>query len=110
MYNDSIDTLLLRHYGRSAPAPVDLEAHLLASVCHEAAEMGEHQQIATNLRERPVSRRRAVRQPPGLWAVPDLADLRLRPGPRDRGDRPHLPVRRRPRRVTRLTPAPENPS
>jgi len=32
MYNDSIDTLLLRHYGRSAPAPVDLEAHLLASV------------------------------------------------------------------------------
>ena len=61
MYNDSIDTLLLRHYGRSAPAPVDLEAHLLASVRHEAAEIGEHQKLATNLRERPVSRRRAVR-------------------------------------------------
>jgi len=61
MHNDSIDTLLLRHYGRSAPAPVDLEAHLLASVRQEAAEIGEHQKLATNLRERPVSRRRAVR-------------------------------------------------
>ena len=50
MHNDSIDTLLLRHYGRSAPAPVDLEAHLLASVRYEAAEMGEHQQIARETR------------------------------------------------------------
>lgn len=61
MHNDSIETLLLRHYGRNAPVPVQLEAHLMASVRQEAAEIGAQSPIAVNLRERPVSRRRAVR-------------------------------------------------
>ena len=61
MHNDSIETLLLRHYGRSAPAPVDLESHLLALVQQETAEIRAQHRVAVNLRERPVSRRRAVR-------------------------------------------------
>ena len=82
MHNDSIETLLLRHYGSNTPAPVDLEAHLLASVSREAAGIDEHSQIAINLRERPVSRRRAVRlvalSTAGLGAVSlGLEGLRL---------------------------------
>jgi len=61
MGNDSIDTLLLRHYGNAAQAPVDLEEKLRASVRLEAAELVEEQQVITRLRERRVSRRHAVR-------------------------------------------------
>lgn len=60
MQNDSLETLLLRHFGGSAPAPADLETRLLASVRQEVADADEGQ-FARNLRERPVSRRRAVR-------------------------------------------------
>ena len=61
MQNDSIETLLLRHYGSAAPAPAHLEDRLFASVRQEAAAMRTQKQIATNLRERPMSRRRAVK-------------------------------------------------
>lgn len=61
MQNDSIETLLLRHYGSAAPAPVHLENRLLASVRQEAAAMQAQKQIATRLRQRPMSRRRAVK-------------------------------------------------
>ena len=61
MRNDSIETLLLRHYGSTAPAPVDLEARLLASVQEQAAENSARERTASAWRERPVSRRRVLR-------------------------------------------------
>lgn len=61
MQNDSIETLLLRHYGRSAPAPVALQDRLLASVRREAAALDEQQRVIAHLRNRQVSRRRAIR-------------------------------------------------
>jgi hypothetical protein len=61
MRNDSIETLLLRHYGNTAQAPVDLEHKLCASIRLEAAELENEQQLITRLREQRVSRRRAVR-------------------------------------------------
>ena len=61
MHNDSIETLLLRHYGSSAQAPIDLEDQLRASIRLEAVELEKEQQIITRLRERRVSRRHAVR-------------------------------------------------
>lgn len=61
MGNDSIETLLLRHYGSAAPAPVDLEARVLASVQEQAAETSARERTASAWRERPVSRRRVLR-------------------------------------------------
>ncbi|HZS76244.1 MAG TPA: hypothetical protein VFA41_06480 [Ktedonobacteraceae bacterium] len=61
MQNDSIETLLLRHYGSTAPAPDKLEETLVASIRLQAAQLDEEQQIARTLRERTFSRRRAVR-------------------------------------------------
>jgi len=61
MRNDSIETLLLRHYGSTAQVPIDLEVQLLASIRLEAVELEKEQQIITRLRERRVSRRHAVR-------------------------------------------------
>jgi hypothetical protein len=61
MHNDSIETLLLRHYGRSAPAPVGLEERLVTSVRQQAVEQRWQQNIATHLRERRISRRNMVR-------------------------------------------------
>ena len=61
MRNDSIETLLLRHYGSAAPAPLDLEARLLTSMQEQAAEMNARERIASAWRERRVSRRRVLR-------------------------------------------------
>ena len=61
MQNDSIETLLLRHYGSAAPAPVALEEKLCASVRHEVSKLHEQEQVALYLRERRLSRRKAVR-------------------------------------------------
>ncbi len=61
MYNDSIETLLLRHYGSTAPAPPTLEQHLIASVHAEAATQQRQQRISTHMRTQRVSRRRVVR-------------------------------------------------
>jgi hypothetical protein len=61
MLNDSIETLLLRHYGSAAPAPVDLEARVLASVQQQAAQIDARESTAIAWRERPVSRRRVLR-------------------------------------------------
>ena len=60
MRNDSIETLLLRHYGSSAPAPVDLEQQLSALVHQEAAEVQAQQRVAANWQQRRVSRRRVL--------------------------------------------------
>ena len=61
MRNDSIETLLLRHYGSAAPVPVELEDTLRASLRLKVAELEKEQQLITRLRERRVSRRHAVR-------------------------------------------------
>jgi hypothetical protein len=61
MRNDSIETLLLRHYGNAAQAPVDLEEQLCASIRLEVEKQEREQQVITHLRERRVSRRHAVR-------------------------------------------------
>jgi hypothetical protein len=61
MRNDSIETLLLRHYSSAAPVPVDLEARLLASVQQQAAEISSSERTANAWRERRVSRRRVLR-------------------------------------------------
>ncbi|MBE3561691.1 MAG: hypothetical protein IMW89_21090 [Ktedonobacteraceae bacterium] len=60
MHNDSIETLLLRHYGEQAPAPPALEQRLLASLRREELEMRRQQEAITRLRTRKVSRRRVV--------------------------------------------------
>ena len=61
MRNDSIETLLLRHYGSAAPAPADLEARLLAAVQEQAAEISARERTVSAWRERQVSRRRVLR-------------------------------------------------
>ncbi len=61
MRNDSIETMLLRHYGSTAPAPVGLEARLLASVQQETAQMRARERTANTWRERRVSRRHVLR-------------------------------------------------
>jgi mannitol-specific phosphotransferase system IIBC component len=60
MRNDSIETLLLRHYGSSAPAPVNLEQRLSKSVRQEAAAVQASQKVVTNWQQRRVSRRRML--------------------------------------------------
>lgn len=51
MYNDSLDSLLLRHYGNGAATPSDLEQRIIASVRQEAVQLRQ---------PRNVNRRRAV--------------------------------------------------
>ncbi|GAC1398943.1 MAG: hypothetical protein NVS4B12_13900 [Ktedonobacteraceae bacterium] len=60
MHNDSIETLLARHYGDTAVAPTGLEQRLHASVRQQAAELAQDQRLVTRLHTRAVSRRRAV--------------------------------------------------
>ncbi len=60
MYNDSIETLVLRHYGSAAPTPPVLEQRLAASVRQEAATIQRQERAVTRLRTRHISRRRAV--------------------------------------------------
>ncbi|HEY0752677.1 MAG TPA: hypothetical protein VGD98_01765 [Ktedonobacteraceae bacterium] len=64
MRNDSIETLLLRHYGSSAPAPVDLEQQLSALVRQDAAEAQAtaqaRQRTLDTWQERRVSRRKIL--------------------------------------------------
>jgi hypothetical protein len=58
MQNDSIETLLFRHYGSNAPAPEYLEQRLLRSVQQEARVLHKQQQ---HLQTRRISRRQVVR-------------------------------------------------
>jgi len=60
MHNDSIETLLLRHYGANGPTPEALEQRLCASVHQEVQEIQQRQSTARRLCEQRISRRRAV--------------------------------------------------
>ena len=61
MHSDTIETLLLRHYGSKAQAPGNLEETLCSSIRLAEAELEKEQQIISRLRERRISRRHAVR-------------------------------------------------
>jgi len=58
MHNDSIETLLLRHYGHTAPTPPLLEQRLVSSVGHE---MQQQEHPAANICTHRMNRRRAVK-------------------------------------------------
>jgi hypothetical protein len=60
MQNDSIETLLVRHYGSTAPAPVELEKRLSAMVRRETAAVQAQQQAVKSWEQRRVSRRRVL--------------------------------------------------
>jgi hypothetical protein len=60
MHNDSLETLLLRHYGNTAPTPPALESRLVASIRQEAALQRQGQNIAQRLSTCRINRRRAV--------------------------------------------------
>ena len=61
MQNDSIETLLLRHFGSHAPAPTHLEARVSASLRAEEAQMRKQRRVASYMREHHVSRRDVIR-------------------------------------------------
>ncbi len=61
MHNDSIETLLLRHYGSTAQVPADLEGRLSASVRAEAEELHKRQKSIAYWQQGRVSRRKAVK-------------------------------------------------
>ncbi len=60
MQNDSLETLLLRHYGDSALVPQGLEAQLQASLRQQVYETQLHQRRLAQFETRRFSRRRAV--------------------------------------------------
>ena len=60
MYNDSIEILLLRHYGHDGPTPAALEQRLINSVRQDA--MAQQQEgVGMRILKHPISRRRAVK-------------------------------------------------
>jgi len=61
MHNESIDTLLLRHYGSAAPVPKLLEERLVAAVRAEAREIQHRQIVPNRVRTRQISRRQLIR-------------------------------------------------
>ena len=61
MQNDSIETLLLRHYGSTAPTPRGLEQRLHAATAYKVAEQQQQLRVAARLRAYRINRRQAVR-------------------------------------------------
>jgi hypothetical protein len=61
MSNDSIEGLLLSHYGESAPTPPQLEQRISASLKLATESMQQQQAMATRLRNYRLTRRRVVR-------------------------------------------------
>jgi hypothetical protein len=60
MESNSIETLLLRHFGNAAPSPTGLEERLYASIHQQAKEARNAQLAVTRLQQQRVSRRHAV--------------------------------------------------
>ena len=61
MHNDSIETLLLRHYGSTAQVPTGLEQRLCVSLRRQSAELHRQEKNIAYWRQERVSRRRAVK-------------------------------------------------
>lgn len=59
MYNDSVETLLLRHYGPDGPTPVALEQRLINSVRQDA--MSQQEQATIGVLKHSMNRRRAMK-------------------------------------------------
>jgi hypothetical protein len=60
MYNDSIDTLLLRHYGPHGPTPDALEQRLINSVRQDARTRQQEERTVIRVLKHRMSRRRAI--------------------------------------------------
>jgi hypothetical protein len=61
MDTNSIERLLLRHYGYTAPTPPRLAQRLTASVKNEVVARQQQEQLAANIRTYRLNRRRAVK-------------------------------------------------
>ncbi|HLJ33536.1 MAG TPA: hypothetical protein VKU38_07795 [Ktedonobacteraceae bacterium] len=61
MQNDSIESLMHRHYGSTAQSPAGLEQRLHASVHNTVVESQRQQLAAARMRARRISRRQAMR-------------------------------------------------
>jgi hypothetical protein len=61
MHNDSLETLLARHYGSTAPSPTGLEQRLNVALRQQVVVQGEQQRMAAHLRTTRMSRRHALR-------------------------------------------------
>ena len=61
MCDDSIETLLLRHYGHTAPTPPLFQQRLVSSVGREVLVRKQQDRIAANIRAYRMNRRRAVK-------------------------------------------------
>jgi hypothetical protein len=61
MYNDSIEILLLRHYGHNGPTPNALEQRLINSVRQDAMAQQQQEQARIRILKHRMSRRRAVK-------------------------------------------------
>jgi len=60
MYNDSVETLLLRHYGYDGPTPEALEQRLIDSVRQDAMTQQQEQSAVLRVLRHRVSRRRVM--------------------------------------------------
>ena len=61
MSNDSIESLLLRHYGEDAAVPAGLEQQVSASLQQATESMQKQQALTARLRDYRLTRRRVVR-------------------------------------------------
>lgn len=61
MYNDSMETLLLRHYGHDGPTPDTLEERLINSVRQDAMIQHQEERIAKQVLKHRISRRSAMK-------------------------------------------------
>jgi len=60
MYNDSVETLLLRHYGDDGPTPLMLEQRLINSVQQDAMAQAQQERSVMRVLKHRMSRRRAM--------------------------------------------------
>jgi len=60
MHNDSVETLLLRHYGHDGPAPEALEQRLINAVRQDAMTQQQEQSVVVRVLRHRMSRRRAM--------------------------------------------------
>jgi hypothetical protein len=61
MRDDTIEALLLRHYGHAAPVPTLLEQRLVSSVRDKMSNRQQQERIAANIRAYRINRRRAIK-------------------------------------------------
>ena len=60
MFNDSVETLLLRHYGDNGPTPEALEQRLIDSVRQDAMTQQQEQSVVVRVLGHRMSRRRVM--------------------------------------------------